>query len=641
MDAAGGRLGRADRGRAGGDRGRHWRVLRRRQGDDGDFRTGSLAHDGNARTRRHGGNPDRHRQRAAGRPLDRKSDQERAGRSLSVPVRNARGCAARGARLLRRGGLLPRHRGGFQYRRSVPASGSRPLRPGLRTAQGYAVSRDAGARGARPCGPGSGGVGKLRALSGHSDRSLADGYSGHERRHVSDERARARRGGPAELPLSHSRENEHEAISQALADPRSIPLLPSLWTCRGGSRHPVLGLFQGRGPGSRADRKRARGQGRCLRATGPLPIPQKGLRGIPGAGLRAPDRGALLHGAVLQIPAYFLEPPRRTHACLQAFGWQEPDRGGGESRDPKGSRGDAGARDGRGGPVSEQQLPAFQPTDYKSDLKPVWCAGCGDFGALAALHRAMAKLQLSPWNTVVVSGIGCSSRLPGYVSTYGFNGVHGRALTLATGMKVARPELTVVAVGGDGDGIAIGGNHFLHTARRNLDVAYFLMDNEIYGLTKGQVAPTTPAGEKTKSTYWGNPEPSVDPCELAISFGATWVGRGFSGDPKNLVDLMTRAIEHHGFAFLNILSPCVTWRGDDQFKVLKAKQRALPADHDRRDRAAALRYTREVEVLTTGVLYEVEEPSFIDRVEQIRVHARQAGGISTVAEILEGFAPAF
>jgi 2-oxoglutarate ferredoxin oxidoreductase subunit beta len=291
--------------------------------------------------------------------------------------------------------------------------------------------------------------------------------------------------------------------------------------------------------------------------------------------------------------------------------------------------------------VSEQQLPGFQPADYKSDLKPVWCAGCGDYGALAALHRAMAKLQLLPWNTVVVSGIGCSSRLPGYVSTYGFNGVHGRALTLATGMKVARPELTVVAVGGDGDGIAIGGNHFLHTARRNLDVAYFLMDNEIYGLTKGQVAPTTPAGEKTKSTYWGNPEPSVDPCELAISFGATWVGRGFSGDPKSLVDLMTRAIEHHGFAFLNILSPCVTWRGDDQFKMLKAKQRALPADHDRRDRAAALRYTREVQFLTTGVLYEVEEQSFIDRVEQVRVRAREAGTISTVAEILEGLAPAF
>jgi 2-oxoglutarate ferredoxin oxidoreductase subunit beta len=291
--------------------------------------------------------------------------------------------------------------------------------------------------------------------------------------------------------------------------------------------------------------------------------------------------------------------------------------------------------------VSEQQLPAFQPADYKSDLKPVWCAGCGDFGALAALHRAMAKLQLEPWNTVVVSGIGCSSRLPGYVSTYGFNGVHGRALTLATGMKVSRPDLTVVAVGGDGDGIAIGGNHFLHTARRNLDVAYFLMDNEIYGLTKGQVAPTTPAGEKTKSTYWGNPEPSVDPCELAISFGATWVGRGFSGDPKTLVELMTQAIEHHGFAFLNILSPCVTWRGDDQFKALKAKQRFLPADHDRTDRTAALKYTREGDVMTTGVLYEIEQPSFLDLQGQIRERAREAGAITTTAQILERLAPAF
>jgi 2-oxoglutarate ferredoxin oxidoreductase subunit beta len=167
------------------------------------------------------------------------------------------------------------------------------------------------------------------------------------------------------------------------------------------------------------------------------------------------------------------------------------------------------------------------------------------------------------------------------------------------------------------------------------------MDNEIYGLTKGQAAPTTPAGEKTKSTYWGNPEPSVDPCELAISFGATWVGRGFSGDPKSLVELMSRAIEHHGFAFLNIMSPCVTWRGDDQFKTLKAKQRSLPADHDPKDRAAALRYTREVEFLTTGVLYEVEEPSLLDRMGQIREKARQAGAVSTVAEILEGLAPAF
>lgn len=287
------------------------------------------------------------------------------------------------------------------------------------------------------------------------------------------------------------------------------------------------------------------------------------------------------------------------------------------------------------------ELPAFQPADYKSDLKPVWCAGCGDFGALAALYRAMAKLQLEPWNTVVVSGIGCSSRLPGYVETFGFNGVHGRALTLAMGVKVARPELNVIAVGGDGDGIAIGGNHFLHAARRNLDIAYFLMDNEIYGLTKGQAAPTTPAGDKTKSTYWGNPEPAVDPCELAISFGATWVGRGFSGDPKTLTELMTQAMQHRGFAFLNVMSPCVTYRGDDQFKILKAKLKFLPPDHDRKSRAAALAYTRETDSLTTGVLYDVREPSLVERIEEVRAKAMKAGPVTSTADVLRAFAPAF
>ncbi len=288
------------------------------------------------------------------------------------------------------------------------------------------------------------------------------------------------------------------------------------------------------------------------------------------------------------------------------------------------------------------EVPAFQAADYKSDLKPVWCAGCGDFGALAALHRAMAKLQLEPWNTVVVSGIGCSSRLPGYVATFGFNGVHGRALTLATGVKASRPELNVIAVGGDGDGIAIGGNHFLHAARRNLDIAYFLMDNEIYGLTKGQAAPTTPSGDKTKSTFWGNPEPAVDPCELAISFGATWVGRGFSGDPKTLTELMTQAMQHRGFAFLNVMSPCVTFRGDDQFKTLKAKLKLLPPDHDRGSRAAAQAYTRETDSLTTGVLYEVREPSLVERLEGVRTKALKAGGpVTSTAEVLRAFAPAF
>jgi 2-oxoglutarate ferredoxin oxidoreductase subunit beta len=283
----------------------------------------------------------------------------------------------------------------------------------------------------------------------------------------------------------------------------------------------------------------------------------------------------------------------------------------------------------------------YSPNDYKTDLKPVWCAGCGDFGVLNSVYRALAELHCEPHETVIVSGIGCSSRLPGYVETYGFNALHGRSLPIATGVKLAAPDLTVLAVGGDGDGIAIGGNHFLHAARRNVDIAYMMMDNEIYGLTKGQAAPTTPSGDKTKSTTYGNPEVAVDPCALAISFGATWVGRGFSGDVKGTAELMKLAIRHHGFAFLNLISPCVTWRGDDQFKALRAKVRAVPPDHDRTDRTAALRFTNEEEQhLTVGVLYDVQRPTLVDELMEIRHLAGGAVAPPTRSEILRAFAPA-
>jgi 2-oxoglutarate/2-oxoacid ferredoxin oxidoreductase subunit beta len=279
-------------------------------------------------------------------------------------------------------------------------------------------------------------------------------------------------------------------------------------------------------------------------------------------------------------------------------------------------------------------------SDYKTDLKPVWCPGCGDFGVLSSVYRALAELQRAPHETVVVSGIGCSSRLPGYVETYGFNTLHGRALPIATGVKVAAPNLTVLAVGGDGDGLAIGGNHFMHSARRNVDIAYFMMDNEIYGLTKGQAAPTTPCGDKTKSTTYGNPEPGVDPCALAISFGATWVGRAFSGDLKGTTELMKRAILHRGFAFLNIISPCVTWRGDDQSKALRARLRAVPDGHDPTDRAAALLLTSEDHDLTAGVLYDCERTTLVESLMEIRLQARGDAETPTRSDILRTFAAA-
>ena len=264
------------------------------------------------------------------------------------------------------------------------------------------------------------------------------------------------------------------------------------------------------------------------------------------------------------------------------------------------------------------------PNEFKTDLKPVWCPGCGDHAVLNSVYRALSEAGCEPHETVIVSGIGCSSRLPGYVDTYGFNSLHGRALPIATGVKLAAPRMTVVAVGGDGDGVAIGGNHFLHTARRNVDLVYVMMDNEIYGLTKGQAGPTTPAGDKTKSTTYGNPDAAVDPCALAITFGASWVARAFSGDVKGTTELMKRAIAHRGFAFLNIISPCVTWRGDDLHKEIRAKTRAIPVNHDVSDAAAALRFTGETEHVTVGVLYQAGGATLVEQLAGIEDRARSS-----------------
>jgi 2-oxoglutarate ferredoxin oxidoreductase subunit beta len=279
----------------------------------------------------------------------------------------------------------------------------------------------------------------------------------------------------------------------------------------------------------------------------------------------------------------------------------------------------------------------MNPSDFKTDLKPVWCPGCGDHAVLSSVYRALAESGCLPEETVIVSGIGCSSRLPGYVDTYGFNALHGRALPIATGVKLAAPRLTVVAVGGDGDGVAIGGNHFLHAARRNVDLAYIMMDNEVYGLTKGQAGPTTPAGDKTKSTVYGNPDPAVDPCALAITFGASWVGRAFSGDVRGTAELMKKAIAHRGFAFLNIVSPCVTWRGDDLHKELRAKVRQLPADHDVTSREAALRFTGGDDSLIVGILYEVRRSTLLEELAEIERRARGARKSPTREEFLGVF----
>ena len=209
--------------------------------------------------------------------------------------------------------------------------------------------------------------------------------------------------------------------------------------------------------------------------------------------------------------------------------------------------------------------PALKAKDYKSGIKPIWCPGCGHFAVLSATTKALAHLGLAKEQVAVISGIGCSSRLPAYIDSYGFHGIHGRALAVAAGLKSARPDLTVLVASGDGDGFSIGGNHFLHACRRNMDMTYIVMDNEVYGMTKGQASPTTaPEWTQSKMTPHGTGMRRFQPAAMALAAGATWIARGFSGDPTGLTHLLVDAIQHPGFALLHVLSPCQTFRPEQK-----------------------------------------------------------------------------
>jgi 2-oxoglutarate ferredoxin oxidoreductase subunit beta len=252
---------------------------------------------------------------------------------------------------------------------------------------------------------------------------------------------------------------------------------------------------------------------------------------------------------------------------------------------------------------------------YKSDEKPTWCPGCGDFGVLNAVYNALRIKGYDTKDVVCVAGIGCSSRFPFFVSSYGFHGVHGRAMPIATGVKTANPELTVLALGGDGDGFAIGGGHFIHAARRNLDITYIIMDNAVYGLTKGQTAPTASIGYVSKSTPKGSLDQPLNPLTLAIACGATYVARAFSGKPKEMADLIVKGIEHKGFALIDAYSPCPTFNKINTFKFYRDEVADLPADYDPGDMATALQYAGQQQPLYTGLLYQRADsaPSYVER----------------------------
>ncbi|MDT8859709.1 2-oxoacid:ferredoxin oxidoreductase subunit beta [Alkalihalobacillus sp. MEB130] len=251
--------------------------------------------------------------------------------------------------------------------------------------------------------------------------------------------------------------------------------------------------------------------------------------------------------------------------------------------------------------------------DFRNKVKPNWCPGCGDFSVQAAIQRAAANVGIEPDDLAVVSGIGCSGRISGYINSYGLHGIHGRALPIAQGVKMANKDLTVIASGGDGDGFAIGMGHTIHAIRRNIDVTYIVMDNQIYGLTKGQTSPRSEIGFKTKSTPNGSIESSLNIMEMALTAGATFVAQSFSSDLKELTALIEKGIQHKGFSLINVFSPCVTFNKVNTYEWFKTNITKLAdvTDYNEENRLLAMQTLMEHNGLVTGLIYHnKKQPSY-------------------------------
>jgi 2-oxoglutarate/2-oxoacid ferredoxin oxidoreductase subunit beta len=284
----------------------------------------------------------------------------------------------------------------------------------------------------------------------------------------------------------------------------------------------------------------------------------------------------------------------------------------------------------------------YQAKDYKSDLKPIWCPACGDYGVVQAIYRALANVGRPPHEIAFVSGIGCSSRIPGYTTAYGFNSVHGRALPIAQGIKLANPGLLVLVAGGDGDGFSIGGGHVAHAVRRNMDLTYIVMDNQIYGLTKGQLSPTSPRGLRTASSTWGSLEAPVNPLLYVLGYGASFVAQGTPADMQGLAAIVEEAIRYPGFAFVNVQSPCVTYgQEEQQLKAHKSGMQTLASlGHDPSDRLKAMALASEYGTkLYTGVFYRNPEPPPTYEAEARRRQAEAGAQARPKERILEMFRP--
>ncbi|MGU3342585.1 2-oxoacid:ferredoxin oxidoreductase subunit beta [Staphylococcus succinus] len=258
--------------------------------------------------------------------------------------------------------------------------------------------------------------------------------------------------------------------------------------------------------------------------------------------------------------------------------------------------------------------------DFRNNVKPNWCPGCGDFSVQAAIQKATANVGLEPEEVAIITGIGCSGRLSGYVNSYGMHGIHGRSLPLAQGVKMANKDLTVIASGGDGDGYAIGMGHTIHALRRNMNMTYIVMDNQIYGLTKGQTSPSSAPGFVTKSTPKGNIEQNVAPLELALSSGATFVAQGFSSDIKALTKMIEDAINHDGFSFVNVFSPCVTYNKVNTYDWFKENLIDIEdiEGYDMSSKSIATQKVLEYNSLIKGIVYQdTETPSYESQIEEM------------------------
>jgi 2-oxoglutarate ferredoxin oxidoreductase subunit beta len=258
--------------------------------------------------------------------------------------------------------------------------------------------------------------------------------------------------------------------------------------------------------------------------------------------------------------------------------------------------------------------------DYKSPVRPTWCPGCGDFGILNAVKQGLVTAGLAPHQVLMVSGIGCGSKLPDYARINGFMTLHGRPVPIATGAKLANHGLKVITVHGDGDSLGLGMGHFIHTARRNLDITDLIQNNQIYGLTKGQYSPTSDPGLITKTSPDGSIEMAANPVALALAAGATFIARGFAGDTKHLAGLIAQAIEHKGYALVDILQPCVTFNRKNTYDWYRERLYKLEErDHDPGDRTAAwqkaLQWGDEIPV---GVIFQIRLPSYEEQVPALQ-----------------------